>query len=61
MLGWINTRIILSLVFFAVFLPYGVVLRLLGKDPMARRLDENIDSYRVHSNAASRDKMERPF
>ncbi|MDO8414269.1 MAG: SxtJ family membrane protein [Gallionellaceae bacterium] len=60
-LGWINTRIILSLVFFVVFFPFGLIMRILGKDPMTRRLDEHIDSYRVQSSTASRDKMEHPF
>jgi len=30
-LGWINTRIILGLVFYGLILPIGLVLRLLGK------------------------------
>lgn len=35
-LGWINTRIILTVVFYGVFTPVGLVRRLLGKDSMAR-------------------------
>ena len=38
-LGWINTRIILGMVSFIMFAPVALVLRLLGKDPMQRRLD----------------------
>ena len=33
----ITTPVILGVVYYAVVLPYGVVLRLLGKDPMTRR------------------------
>ena len=31
-LGWINARIILGIVFFLVVLPIGLVMRLFGKD-----------------------------
>ena len=33
-LGWINTRIILTLVFFLVVTPIGLVMRLFGRSPM---------------------------
>jgi Saxitoxin biosynthesis operon protein SxtJ len=33
-LGWINTRIILTLVFFLVVTPTGIVMRLLRRSPM---------------------------
>ncbi len=46
-LGWINTRIILGVVFYGLLTPVGVVLRLMGKDPMHRRFDPNTDTYRV--------------
>jgi len=36
-LGWINARIILSLVFFVVVTPIGIVMRLLGKDLLRMR------------------------
>src|SRR5689334_5277106 len=31
-LGWVNTRVILSVVFFIVITPIGVLRRILGKD-----------------------------
>ena len=37
-LGWFNTRVVLGLVYFAVMTPTGVVMRLVGKDPLDRRL-----------------------
>jgi hypothetical protein len=36
-LGWINSRLLLSLAFFLVLTPLGIVRRLSGRDPMARR------------------------
>lgn len=48
-LGWINTRIILSIIFYGVFTPVAVVMRMRGKDPMRREWDPNLESYReVH-------------
>ena len=46
-LGWINTRIILGIGFFGVFTPMGITMRLLGKDPLHRKLDTQITSYRI--------------
>jgi len=59
-LGWVNTRIILGLVFFTVFLPFGLIMRLFN-DPMKRKLDDASTSYRVASHSSPRDQMERPF
>ena len=46
-LGWINTRIILGMVFYAVVSPIGFVRRLMGKDPMGRQHRPDLESYRV--------------
>lgn len=59
-LGWVNTRIILSLIFFLIFLPFGVIMRMFN-DPMRRKFDRTADSYRVLSNPTKPENMERPF
>ncbi len=46
-LGWINTRILLGLMFFLVFTPIGLVLRLMGKDLLDRKIDRSAKSYWV--------------
>lgn len=43
-LGWVNTRIILSIVYFLIFTPLALIFRLIGKDPLERRF-EAVDSY----------------
>ncbi len=43
-LGWVNTRIILSLVYFIVMTPLAFIFKLVGKDPMCRKLS-TADSY----------------
>ena len=46
-LGWINTRLILGVLFYGLFTPLGLCMRLRGKDPMRRTLIPEVDTYRV--------------
>jgi len=46
-MGWINTRIILGVVFYLVVTPIGRIRRLLGKDPMGREIRTDLNSYRI--------------
>ena len=60
-MNWINTRIILGILFYGMFLPIGVVMRLFGKDPMHRKLDRELPSYRVTSDNDDKSNVERPY
>ena len=60
-LGWINTRIILGLVFFVIFAPVALVFKILRKDTLKQRLDASASSYRIASEQPPRDRMERPY
>jgi hypothetical protein len=60
-LGWINTRIILGIVFYLVFAPVGVILRWQGKDPMRRKLDRQAGSYRVSRSPRSETHLKHQF
>ena len=60
-LGWVNTRIILGVMFFVVFTPIGIFKRLFGSDAMSRRFDPDADSYRVPKSPRSADHMRRQF
>lgn len=57
----ITTPLILGLVFYVVIMPFGVVMRAIGHDPMARKIDDEIPSYRVPSRKTDAKGMERPF
>jgi hypothetical protein len=46
-LGWINTRILLSVLFYCIFTPIGLLMRLRGKDPMRRTISSEVETYRV--------------
>lgn len=60
-LAWINTRLLLTAVFYAIFTPVGVVRRLLGYDPMQRRFERETASYRVTREARHDTHMERQY
>lgn len=44
-LGFVMTRVILTLVFVGLVIPIGLVLRLVGKDLLRLKLDAAADSY----------------
>jgi hypothetical protein len=60
-LGWINTRVLLGAIFLLVIVPMAIVMRLIGRDLLARSFDPLLESYRVPSVSAPRKKMEVPY
>ncbi|MBX3350740.1 MAG: hypothetical protein KF747_18625 [Nitrospira sp.] len=46
-LGAINTKIILGIVYYGLITPMGLVMRFMGKDPMHRVLAKKATTYRV--------------
>lgn len=44
-LGWINTRLILCVIFFLILTPIGLVIKLSGNDLLDRKTDKNRQSY----------------
>jgi len=45
LLSWINTRLILFIIFYLVFTPIGLVIKLLRFDLLGRKIDKNKKSY----------------
>ena len=60
-LGWVNSRIILGILFYVLILPMGLIMRLFGNDPMARKRDESASSYRIESISEPKDRLEKPY
>ncbi len=60
-IGYVNNRIILGAVFFALITPFGWVRRHLGNDPMARHRDGAASSYRKPKDRRTSESLERPF
>ncbi|MFQ5641391.1 MAG: SxtJ family membrane protein [bacterium] len=44
-MGFIMTRLILTLLYSLVFTPAGLVMRLLGKDPLSEAIESERESY----------------
>ncbi len=45
LLGWINTRIILTVVYFSLFCSTGLILKLIGKRPIDTRFNKDSSTY----------------
>lgn len=60
-LGSINTKIILGIVYFLLITPMGLVMRLMGKDSMHRAFAQNADTYRVVRVPRPRHHMRNQF
>jgi len=60
-LAWVITLLLCALIYYGVFAPAGLVMRALGRDPLGRKFDPALPSYRVPSRQRGRESMERPF
>ncbi|ODS33660.1 MAG: hypothetical protein SCARUB_01179 [Candidatus Scalindua rubra] len=43
--GWVNTRILLGIIFYVIFTPIGILLRIIRKDLLDERLNKEAKSY----------------
>jgi hypothetical protein len=60
-LGWINMRIILSVVFLVILTPLGLIRRVIGKDSLGLRSDRALGTYRSQVPVLARDRLKEPF
>ena len=62
-LGWINTRLLLGLIFYLVFSPIGIFFRLTRRDVLDRSFDKLATSYWKDINHISSDlkRYEKQF
>jgi hypothetical protein len=61
-LGWVNSRILLTIIYFLIFVPYGLLSRLFGRDPLNIRSAPS-ESYwhKREKTRQSREQFERLF
>jgi hypothetical protein len=61
-LGYINSRILLTVLYYGLFTPYGFISRLFGRDPLVRR-SPNQDTYWIKREYTrqTREQFERLF
>lgn len=67
----VTTPLILSIIYFVLITPLGLVMRVFASDPLTRKLDNSVNTYRLESQLIDADNqrrddqrcedMERPF
>jgi hypothetical protein len=60
-LGWINTRVLLCLIFYGLVTPMGIIMRRLRRDPMRRGFVPGVETYRVLKPSRPGAHMTRQF
>ena len=60
-IGWVNSRILLGLVFYGLLTPISWLMRLLGKRPLQLGFDPKADTYRVLKEARAADHVLKAF
>ena len=60
LLGFTNTRILLFIIFFGLFLPVSIIMWLVRRDILGTK-PSTVDSYRKPSQPRLRDHFERPY
>jgi len=63
-LGWFNTRLFLSILFYLIFTPIALIFRLIGKDPLSRKFEKESSSYwirRQSDTLPDSTQLERQF
>lgn len=61
-IGWVISHAAMALIYYLIFLPIGLLMRLFGRDPMQRRFDRDAPSYWIeHDPRADPDRYFRQF
>ena len=60
-LGFVNSQILLTLIFFLVVTPIGLIRRAVSGDTLGRRFSKNDASYRRTSEQRTANHVEKPF
>ena len=60
-MGWINTRIILGVLFYGVVAPMGLFMKLTGRDPMRRAFEPDAKTYRTACQPRPASHMKNMF
>lgn len=60
-LGWVNTRVILTVVYYGLIVPIGAVLRMTDKDPMRRSFEPDAATYRILRAKRPPSHMQRQY
>lgn len=59
-LGWFNSRVLLSLVFYLIVTPVAVLFRLFGNDPLLLR-DTKGSMFNFRNHTYNKEDLENPW
>lgn len=57
----VTTPVILGIVFFLIFVPVGLVFKIFSRDPMDRKFDAELDTYRIDNADQRGGSLENPY
>ena len=60
-LGWINSRILLSIVFFIVLLPISLAYKLTNKNPLQLKKETNKSLYNTRNHLYKKEDFKFPW
>lgn len=60
-LGYINSRIILSFMYYFVFTPVSLFFKLIGRDALGKKRNPKAQTYKVYNKGEIKNDMSRPF
>lgn len=63
LIGFVMTHLILAAMYYLVFTPMGLVMRIFGRDPLRLKQDENAESYwiRRHWTEFAKERYEKMY
>lgn len=60
-LGWINSRILLTVVFYVVLLPFALLFRLFNRDPLSLRWANKDSAYTIRDHTYVSEDLADPW
>ncbi|MGK7953884.1 MAG: SxtJ family membrane protein [Crocosphaera sp.] len=60
-LAWINNRLILGIIFFIIVTPMGLIMKIIKRDPLKRKFEFKLETYRISSQIKKKLSMEKPY
>lgn len=63
-LGYINTRLILLLIYISLIVPYGFIIKIMNKDLLSIKIKKDLDTYKVYrvkDYSYDQEYIKRPF
>ena len=60
-IGWVMNRVVLFVFFYLILFPVSMIMKMIGRDPMNRKFDQTIHSYRVITKQRDSLHMQKPY